>query len=161
MKVKSLQSHIDKKTDDKYDISNFRPVSLLKCFLQVCENTIKWGLVDSIYKNISSFTIPNIITLRYNAQNYDSQHVMLRVLDKWRENLDKNYCDWKGNNGPIQSFWLCSSWSFTCKNYRIWCRWKLRMTLLCYMYSHPLNWKQSVRINNINNNFLNAITGVS
>ena len=29
---------IDKKTDDKYDISNFRPVSLLNCFSKVYEN---------------------------------------------------------------------------------------------------------------------------
>ena len=29
---------IDKKTDDKYDISNFRPVSLLNYFLKVFEN---------------------------------------------------------------------------------------------------------------------------
>ena len=32
---------IDKKTDDKYDISNFRRVSLLNCFSKVYENIIK------------------------------------------------------------------------------------------------------------------------
>ena len=37
---------IDKKTDDKYDISNFRPVSLLNCFSKVYENIIKCRLVD-------------------------------------------------------------------------------------------------------------------
>ena len=35
------------------------------------------------------------------------------------------------------------------------------MTLLCYMCSYFLNQKQSVRINNTNNNFLNVISGVS
>ena len=39
---------IDKKMDDKYDISNFRPVSLLSCFSKVYENIIKCRLVDSI-----------------------------------------------------------------------------------------------------------------
>ena len=46
---------IDKKTDDKYDISNFRPVSLLNCFSKVYENIIKCRLVDSMYSNISPF----------------------------------------------------------------------------------------------------------
>ena len=46
---------IDKKTDGKYDISNFRPVSLLNCFPKVYENIIKCRLVDSMYNNISSF----------------------------------------------------------------------------------------------------------
>ena len=36
---------IDKKTGDKYDISNFRPVSLLKCFWNVYETIIKCRLV--------------------------------------------------------------------------------------------------------------------
>ena len=37
---------IDKKTGDKYDISNFRPVSLLKCFWNVYETIIKCRLVQ-------------------------------------------------------------------------------------------------------------------
>ena len=45
---------IYKKTDDKYDISNLRPVSLLNCFTKVYKN-IKCRLVDSMYKNISPF----------------------------------------------------------------------------------------------------------
>ena len=32
---------IDKKTDDKFVISNFRPVSILNCFSKVYENVIK------------------------------------------------------------------------------------------------------------------------
>ena len=31
---------------------------------------------------------------------------------------------------------------------------------LCYIYSYPLNWKRSVRINITNSDFLNAISGV-
>ena len=46
---------IDKKTDDKYDISNFRPVSLLNCFSKVYENIIECRLVDLMYNNISPF----------------------------------------------------------------------------------------------------------
>ena len=50
---------IDKKTDDKYDTSNFRPVSLLNCFSKIYENIIKCRLVDSMYNNISPFISAN------------------------------------------------------------------------------------------------------
>ena len=75
---------IDKKTDDKYDISNFRPVSLLNCFSKVYENIIKCRLVDSMYNNISPF-------ISAYRKNYNTQHVMIRLLAEWRENSDKNY----------------------------------------------------------------------
>ena len=56
--------------------------------MQVYDN-MKCRLVDSIYKNISPFTIPSIITLQYITQNCNTQHVMLRLSKQWRENLDK------------------------------------------------------------------------
>ena len=48
---------INKKTDNinKYNISNFRPVSLLNCFWKVYENIIKCRLFDSMYNNILPF----------------------------------------------------------------------------------------------------------
>ena len=65
---------IDKKTDDKYDLSNFRPVNLLNCFFKVYENIIKCILAGSIYKNISPF-------ISAYRKNYSTQHVMLRLLE--------------------------------------------------------------------------------
>ena len=46
---------------NKYDISNFRPVSLLNYFSKVYENIVKCRLVDSIYNNISPFVSGKII----------------------------------------------------------------------------------------------------
>lgn len=67
----------DKKTDDKFDISNFGPVYLLDYFWKVYESSIKCRLVDSMYKNISL---------------EETQHIMLcRLLEEWIKNLDKNY----------------------------------------------------------------------
>ena len=43
---------IDKKTDNKYIVSNFRPVSLLNCFLKICKNYI---IVNSISNYISPY----------------------------------------------------------------------------------------------------------
>ena len=38
--------HTDKKIDDEYVISNFRPVSILNCFSKVYENVIKNELLN-------------------------------------------------------------------------------------------------------------------
>ena len=44
---------IDKKTDNKYSVSNFRPVSLLNCFSKIYENYIKNHIVNSMSNYIS------------------------------------------------------------------------------------------------------------
>ena len=46
---------IDKKTDDKYVISNFRSVSILNCFSKVYENVIKNELLKSMNVHLSPF----------------------------------------------------------------------------------------------------------
>ena len=46
---------IEKKTDDKYVISNFRPVSILNCFSKVYENVIKNELLKSMNVHLSPF----------------------------------------------------------------------------------------------------------
>ena len=46
---------IYKKTDDKYVISNFRPVNILNCFSKVYENIIKNELLKSINVHQSTF----------------------------------------------------------------------------------------------------------
>ena len=73
-----------KKADDKYDISNFRPVSLPNVFLKVYENIIKCRLIDLMYNII----LPLILAYK---KSYNTQYVMIRLLEEWRENLDKNY----------------------------------------------------------------------
>ena len=72
---------------------------------------------------------------------------------KFRQKL----CRWRGINGPIQSFWLRSSWSLTCKKLGAY---GVDESFLCCIYSYLLNRKQCVRINNINSDFLNGISGV-
>ena len=64
---------IDKKTDDKYVISNFRPVSILNCFSKVYENVIKNELLKSMNVHLSPF-------LSAYPKNYKTQHVFLRLL---------------------------------------------------------------------------------
>ena len=74
---------IDKKTGDKYVISNFRPVSILKCFSKVYENVIKNELLKPMNVHLSPF-------ISAYCKNYNTQHVLLRLLGEWREYLDNN-----------------------------------------------------------------------
>ena len=99
-----------------------------------------------MYNNISPF-------ISVNRKNYNTQHVMITLLGEKRGNLGKN---WRGTNGPIQRFWLCSSPSCTCKL----AAYGLDGSFLCYIDSYLLSRKQCLRINNINSDFLNVISGV-
>ena len=66
---------IDKKTDDKYVISNFRSVSILNCFSKVYENVIKNKLLKSINVHLSPF-------ISAYRKDYNTQHVLLRLLEE-------------------------------------------------------------------------------
>ena len=122
---------IDKKTDDRYDISNFRPVSLLNCFSKVYENIIKCRLVDSMYNNISPF-------ISAYRKNDNTQHVMIRLLEEWRENLDKNYV--------VGGVLMDLSKAFDCVPHDLLlaklAAYGVNESFLCYIYSYLLNRKQ-------------------
>ena len=72
---------IDKKTD------NFRPVSLLNCFSKIYENYIKNHIVNST----SNYISPYVSAYR---KRYNSQHVLIRLSEKWRQHLDNNKAVW-------------------------------------------------------------------
>ena len=65
---------IDKKTDNKYNVSNFRPVSLLNCFSKIYENCINNHIVNSMNNYIS----PYVSAYR---KGYNSQHDVWRYGD--------------------------------------------------------------------------------
>ena len=74
---------IDKKTDNKYTVSNFRSVSLLNYSSKIYENYIKNHIINSMNNYIS----PYVSAYR---KGYNSQHVLIRLLEKWRQHLDNN-----------------------------------------------------------------------
>ena len=105
--------------------------------------------MNSMYNNISPF-------ISAYRENYNTQHVMIRLLGEWRENLDKNYV--------LGGVLMDLSKAFDCIPHDLLLA-KLAAygadeNLLCYIYSYLLNRKQSVRINNINSDFLNVVSGV-
>ena len=74
---------IDKKTDDKNSVLNFRPISILNCFSKVYENILKTQLVETMNNLFSPF-------ISAYRESYNTQHVLIRLIDEWRKNLDNN-----------------------------------------------------------------------
>ena len=79
----AMVSPLDKGTK-KNDISNFRPVSILTTFSKIYERVTK-KLID---KAMGKYLSPLISAYR---QNYSTQHVLIRLLEEWREGLDNNF----------------------------------------------------------------------
>lgn len=77
-------SPFDKGSSNKNAISNFQPVSILNCFSKGFEKSSKAQMMPYLKECISSF----ISTYR---SSYSTQHVILRLLKEWRENLDSDF----------------------------------------------------------------------
>ena len=75
---------VDKKTDDKYAMPNYRPVRFLNGFSKIYEIHLTYHLVSSMNQHIS-----NLVSAY--RKNYCSQHVLLRLLEERRKCLDNNY----------------------------------------------------------------------
>ena len=88
-------------------------------------------------------------------KNYNTQHVMIRPLEEWREKLDKNYV--------VEGALMDLSKAFDCVPHDLLlaklAAYGVNEIFLCYIYSYLLNRKQCVRINNVNSKFLNVILG--
>ena len=138
---------IDKKTDNKYTVSNFRPVSLLNCFSKIYENYIKNHIVNSM----SNYISPYVSAYR---KGYNSQHVLIRLLEEWRQHLD--------NNKVVGVFLWTYQKPSTAYDLLIikLAAYSVDENLLMYIYSYLSNSKQCVCINNVRSKFQNVISGV-
>ena len=140
---------IDKKTDDKYVISNFRPVSILNCFSKVYENVIKNELLKSMNIYLSPF-------ISAYCKNYNTQHALLRLLEVWRENLV--------NNKTVGGILLDLLNAFDCVPHDFLLAKQVANSiddnLILYIHSYLLNRKQCVCINNILSEFNKVISRV-
>ena len=68
---------LDKHTDNKYSVSNFRPVSVLNIFSKMYEKVLKNMLVEKMNDHFSPFVAAY-------RENYNTQHVLIRLLEEWR-----------------------------------------------------------------------------
>ena len=75
---------VDKGKPDKYDVLNYRPVSILNTFSKIYEKVIKNQLVSYFDKYLSPF-------ISAYRKNYSTQQVLIRLLEEWREKLERNF----------------------------------------------------------------------
>ena len=82
-KVASVNS-VYKKIDDKNSVLHFRPISVLNCFSKVYEKILKAQPVKKMNKQFPPF-------ISAYRKSYNTQHVLIRIIEVWRKNLDNNY----------------------------------------------------------------------
>ena len=75
---------LNKGKPNKNDFVNFRPVSILNTFSEIYERVIKNQLLHGM-ENVFS---PQISAY---SKSYNSQHVLIRLIEEWREYLDKDF----------------------------------------------------------------------
>ena len=68
---------VDKGKPDKYDVLNYRPVSILNTFSKIYEKVIKNQLVSHFDKYLSPFTSAY-------RKSYSTQQVLVRLSGEWR-----------------------------------------------------------------------------
>ena len=100
---------LDKKTENKHSISNFRPASILNTFSKIYENFSK----DFLISEIEMFLSPFLAAYR---KSYSTQHVLAKIIEEWREIF---FCR-DSINRLFQSFWLHTTWFIDCRTLDIW-----------------------------------------
>ena len=101
-------SLIDKGTENKNSISNFRPVSVLSVFSKIFEAVIKNQLALYLENIFSPF-------LSAYRENYSTQHVLIRLAEEWKKHLDNNEVGGGCFNGLLPKFQLHSPRFVNCK----------------------------------------------
>ena len=102
---------------------------------------------------MSNYISPYVSAYR---KGYNSQHVLIRYLEKWRQHLD--------NNKVVGSVFMGLSKVLHCVPHDLLiaklAAYSIDENLLIYIYSYLSNRKQCIRINNVHSRFQNAISGV-
>ena len=140
---------LDKGKPDKNDITNFRPVSLLNTFPKFYERVIKDQLVLSMENNFSPM-------VSGYSKSYSTQHVITRIVEEWKEDLDENFV--------VGAVLTDLSKAFNCIAHDLFiaklAAYGFSDTALRYVYSYLSNRKQCVRINNTYSNYQKITSGV-
>ena len=117
-------------------------------FSKIYEIHLKNHLVSPMNQHIS-----NLVSAY--RKNYNSQHVLIRLLEEWRKCLDNNYV--------VGGVLMDLSKAFDCVPHDLLIgkleAYGINENLLAYLHSYLSNRKQCVRIN-VTSDFENIISGV-
>ena len=103
--------------------------------------------------SMSNYISPYVSGYR---KEYNSQHVLIRLLEEWRQHLD--------NNKVVGGVFMDLSKAFHCVPHNLLiaklAAYSVDENLLMYIYSYLSNRSQCARINNVHSTFQNDISGV-
>ena len=91
------------------------------------------------------------------GKGYNSQHVLIRLWEEWRQHLDNNNVAGGVFMDLSKAFNCATTHSVDSKTGSILCWWK---STYVFIYSYLSNRKQCVCINNVHSSFQNVISGV-
>ena len=142
-------SPLDKKIPDKTSVLNYRPVNILPTFSKIFAKVIK----NDLMKFMDNFFSPDLSAYRVS---YSTQHVLLRLIEEWKTNLDNNFA--------VGAVLMDLSKAFDCIPHDLLiaklAAYGFEEKTLLYIYSYLENRKQCVKINNINSKFQAIKSGV-
>ena len=140
---------LDKGKPDKYDVLNYRPVSILNALSKIYEKVIKNQLASYLDKYLSPF-------ISVYRKSYSTQQVLIRLLEEWRDKLDKNFI--------VGAVLMDLSKAFDCiPHYLIIAKlaaYGFKREPLKLIYSYLKGRKQCVNINNTYSDYKEIISGV-
>ena len=140
---------LDKGKPDKYDVLNYRPVSILNAFSKIYEKVIKNQLASYLDKYFSPF-------ISAYRKSYSTQQVLIRLLEEWREKLDKNFI--------VGAVLMDLSKAFDCIPHDLiiakLAAYGFKRETLRLIYSYLKGRKQCVKINNTYSDYNEIISGV-
>ncbi len=140
---------LDKGEPNRTEERNFHPVSVLNTFSKIYENVLKQQLIQHLDNT------PSVFIAAYR-QAYGTQHVLIRLIEDWRSNLDNDYL--------VGTILMDLSKAFDCIPHDLLIA-KLHAygfdeDALVLIYSYLKRRKQCVRINNTYSSFQEVISGV-
>ena len=142
---------LDKGKPDKYDVLNYRPVSILNAFSKIYEKiyVIKNQLASYLDKYFSPF-------ISAYRKSYSTEQVLIRLLEEWREKLDKNFI--------VGAVLMDLSKAFDCIPHDLiiakLAAYGFKRETLRLIYSYLKGRKQCVKINNTYSDYNEIISGV-
>ena len=146
---RAVVTPLDKGSLDKNNVNNFRPVTVLNCFSKIFKNVMKGQFMPFIENHLSIF-------LSAYRSSYSSQHVLIRLIEEWRQKLNSDHF--------VGTVLMDLSKAFDCIPHDLPIAkltvYGLKDEALAYILSFLSGQKQSVKINNCYSIFQLILSGV-
>ena len=137
------------KKDDRSNKVNYRPVSLLNTLSKVLERWTKEKIEPFVDKILSKF-------ISAYRKNYSSNHVLLRLIEEWKKQLDSKKF--------VGAVLMDLSKAFDCVSHDLLIAkmhaYGFDFDTLVFFYSYLKRRRQNVKINNVFSTFQILLSGV-